>query len=88
MHHTALDPRVHHFPTGDRRRPDVPPDLAAALRSNRDAAEAFDRLTFSGRRELVDWIEAAGWTPYRRGRVKRVLLRLGARGHRRDRAAS
>jgi uncharacterized protein YdeI (YjbR/CyaY-like superfamily) len=59
-----------------RAQSGVPPDLGAALAANPAAAAAFDRLTYAARRECIDWIEAAGWTQLRRGRIKRVLARI------------
>ena len=63
--------------TMGRARAGVPPDLGAALATNPAAAAAFDRMNHTTRREYIDWIESAGWTELRRGRVKRVVSRVG-----------
>lgn len=55
----------------------MPPDLGAALAANPAAGVAFDRMSYAMRHEYIDWIESAGWSELRRGRVKRVMARVG-----------
>jgi hypothetical protein len=54
----------------------VPDDLAAALAADREAGAAFDRLSFSHRREYVAWIEEAKRPETRVRRVAGTLDRL------------
>ena len=51
----------------------VPPDLAAALKRNRVAAETFDRFSPSHRREYVEWITEAKRDETRRQRLATTL---------------
>jgi uncharacterized protein YdeI (YjbR/CyaY-like superfamily) len=60
-----------------RGRAGVPHDLGVVLAMHPAAGAAFDRMSLATRREYIDWIESAGWTELRRGRVKRVLARVG-----------
>ena len=63
------------------RTVEVPGDLAAALSGDPQAAAAFDRLSFTHRREYVEWIEEAKRAETRSRRVAGTLERLrdGAR---------
>ncbi|HET6952371.1 MAG TPA: YdeI/OmpD-associated family protein [Acidimicrobiales bacterium] len=56
----------------------VPDDLAAALAADAEAGAAFDRLSFSHRREYVTWIEEAKRPETRARRVAGTLDRLRA----------
>ena len=56
----------------------VPDDLAAALASDAAAAEAFGRLSFTGRRELVEWVTSAKREDTRARRIAQTLDRLRA----------
>jgi len=65
----------------DPRTVEVPGDLAAALAGDPQAAAAFDRLSFTHRREYVEWIGEAKRAETRSRRVAGTLERLrdGAR---------
>ncbi len=54
----------------------VPDDLGAALAADPEAAAAFDRLSFTHRREYVTWIEEAKRPETRARRVAGTLERL------------
>jgi hypothetical protein len=54
----------------------VPPDLAEALAGDAAAAATFDRLSFSHRREYVQWITEAKRPETRARRVAGTLDRL------------
>jgi len=51
------------------RQVEVPGDLAAAFVGDQEAQDAFDRPSFTRRREYVDWVAGA----------KREMLRNGAK---------
>ena len=55
---------------------DVPPDLAEALAAEPSSATAFDRLSFTHRREYVQWITEAKRPETRARRVAGTLDRL------------
>ena len=54
----------------------VPDDLASALATDAAAAEAFDRLSFTHRREYVEWITSAKREETRARRIDQTLQRL------------
>ena len=54
----------------------VPAELATALAADPDAAAAFERLSFSHRREYADWIAGAKRADTRARRVEQTLQRL------------
>jgi uncharacterized protein YdeI (YjbR/CyaY-like superfamily) len=54
----------------------IPADLAAALTKDADAAKAFDSLSFTHRREYVEWITGAKREDTRARRVAQTLERL------------
>jgi hypothetical protein len=54
----------------------LPEDLAKALKKNKKAAETFDKLAFSHRREYVEWIVTAKREETRETRIKGTLERL------------
>jgi Bacteriocin-protection, YdeI or OmpD-Associated/Domain of unknown function (DUF1905) len=54
----------------------VPDDLAAALAGDEAAAQAFDRLSFTHRREYVEWITSAKRDETRARRIGQTLQRL------------
>ena len=73
---------------------EVPPELAAALASNPDAAQAFEGLSFSHSREYAEWVGEAKRPATRERRaalaVERILRaglarRRSRRGRRQDR---
>jgi bifunctional DNA-binding transcriptional regulator/antitoxin component of YhaV-PrlF toxin-antitoxin module len=53
-----------------------PPELAAALAADPDAAAHFERLAYSHRREYVKWIEEAKRPETRAGRVGKAVAML------------
>jgi len=52
---------------------DVPPDLAAAMEARPGAREAFDRLSYSVRKEHVRQVETAKAAETRARRIERIL---------------
>ena len=64
-------------PNRTKRKPKpplpVPPDLAAALRSNRKAGAAFREFSPSHRREYIEWITDAKGEATRRRRLDTTL---------------
>ncbi len=58
------------------REIEVPPDLADVLAAEPAAAAAFDRLSFSHRREYVQWITEAKRPETRARRVAGTVDRL------------
>jgi hypothetical protein len=61
------------------REVDVPPELATALRLNKAAAVAWDRLSFTHRREYVSYIVEAKKEETRARRVERTVQDLTGR---------
>jgi Bacteriocin-protection, YdeI or OmpD-Associated/Domain of unknown function (DUF1905) len=61
----------------------VPPELAAALASNQDAAIAFEGLSYSHTREYAEWVDGAKRPTTRERRaaeaVQRILKAASAR---------
>jgi len=51
----------------------VPADLRAALEADRVAAEAFDRLSYSHRKEWVRWVEEARKAETRERRIAKTV---------------
>jgi hypothetical protein len=51
------------------RTVDVPADLAAALAADPDASRAFERLSFTNRKEYVSWVQDAKRPATRQRRV-------------------
>jgi Bacteriocin-protection, YdeI or OmpD-Associated/Domain of unknown function (DUF1905) len=58
------------------REVEVPEDLAAALAAD---AAAFERISYTHRREYVEWVVAAKRPETRRRRVEETVARLRAR---------
>ena len=58
------------------REVEVSPDLAAALAASPAARAAFDRFSYSHRKEYVDWIEDAKREETRRRRIEKAVLAL------------
>ncbi|MCA1834637.1 MAG: YdeI/OmpD-associated family protein [Actinomycetota bacterium] len=58
------------------REIDVPPDLARALNGDRAAQAAFDKLSFTHRKEYTQWITDAKREETRRRRVGRAVEML------------
>jgi hypothetical protein len=59
----------------EERRVDVPDDLASALQQA-DVRDAFDRLSFSHRREYVAWIDEAKKPETRARRIAQTVERI------------
>ena len=57
---------------------EVPDDLAVALAADADATAAFDRLSYSHRREYVEWIDEAKRAETRARRISGTVERLRA----------
>ena len=54
----------------------VPDDLFQALEGNEKARDAFNRLSYSHRREYIVWIEGAKTPQTREGRIALTFERL------------
>jgi uncharacterized protein YdeI (YjbR/CyaY-like superfamily) len=55
---------------------ELPPDLAQAITRSEDAKSAFDRLSFTHRKEYVRWVEEAKREETRRTRVEKTISML------------
>ena len=60
------------------REVEVPADLHEALARDRDAAQAFEGMSFTHRREYVEWIEEAKRPETRARRVATTVERVRA----------
>ena len=58
------------------RTVEVPPDLAKAFKSSRDAKETFDKLSFTHRKEYARWITEAKKQETRERRVEKTIEML------------
>ena len=58
------------------REVQTPPDLAAALMRDETARAAFDRLSFTHRKEWVRWVEEAKKAETRAGRIAKTVQSL------------
>lgn len=60
---------------------EVPDDLAEALEASGEAAERFARMSYSHRKEYVDWIESAKKAETRQTRIAKAIALIagGAR---------
>jgi len=56
----------------------LPADLKAALAQDREAEEAFSKLSFTHRREYVEWVEEAKRPETRQRRIAATLERVRA----------
>jgi hypothetical protein len=63
------------------REVDVPPELAAVLRQDRAAARAFEKLSYTHRKEYARWIADAKRAETKERRLAKVaeMLRRGVR---------
>ena len=52
---------------------DVPEDLQQALESNPQVKERFDRLSYTHRKEYVEWIEGAKKSETRANRIQKTI---------------
>jgi len=64
----------------EKRTVTTPDDLQAALETDEPAKAAFDKLSYSHRKEYVLWIEEAKKPETRATRVQKTLARLN-QGH-------
>lgn len=55
---------------------DVPEDLTAALAKDTGAGTVFERLSYSHRKEYVDWITSAKKAETRQGRIEKTVQML------------
>lgn len=55
----------------------LPDDLAAAIKKDKKAAAFFDTLSFTNKKEYVEWIVTAKREETRKERIKGTLERLG-----------
>jgi uncharacterized protein YdeI (YjbR/CyaY-like superfamily) len=55
----------------------VPPDLRDALRADGEAWKAFSALSFTHRREYVEWVEEAKRPDTRARRIAATVERVG-----------
>jgi hypothetical protein len=65
--HVTLEPDT------EPRVVDVPEDLSKALNRNRAAKEVFERLSYTHRKEFVQWIEEARKAETRAARVAKAV---------------
>jgi hypothetical protein len=56
----------------EERTVSVPPDLATALTSNPEAAAVFETMTYSQKKEFVDWISGAKQATTRASRAAKA----------------
>jgi len=61
---------------------EVPGELAAELARNPDVAAAYDRLSFTHRREYAEWVGQASKTETRRARAAKAVGMIEAGQHR------
>ena len=57
---------------------EVPDDLATALAGDASAGAAFAQLSYTHRREYVEWVTEAKREQPRRRRIEKTLSRLSA----------
>jgi Bacteriocin-protection, YdeI or OmpD-Associated/Domain of unknown function (DUF1905) len=62
----------------EQRTVHVPPDLRDALRADDEAWEAFSTLSFTHKREYVEWVEEAKRSDTRARRIAATVERVGA----------
>jgi hypothetical protein len=60
----------------DERTVDIPPDLFAVFEADPSLRSAFDRLSFTARREMAESISGAKREETRRQRLERALAQL------------
>ena len=58
------------------RTVEIPADFAEALETNRQLRKSFESLSYSHRKEFVDWIESAKKVETRESRISRSLEML------------
>jgi hypothetical protein len=57
----------------------VPADLQSSLKKSGTKAEAFEALSYSHRKEFVDWIESAKRPETRAARIEKTIVMLAER---------
>ena len=55
----------------------IPADLQRALRQRRHARARFDEMSYSCRKEFVDWITSAKQEATRQRRIEKMLGMIG-----------
>ncbi len=60
----------------DARAVTVPADFSKALGKNKEAKDAFEKLSYSHQKQYVDWIESAKKPETRAGRIEKALTML------------
>jgi hypothetical protein len=55
------------------RKIEAPPDLAAALDEDQEASDFWDRLSYSHRREYIEWLDGAKRESERASRVAKAV---------------
>jgi uncharacterized protein YdeI (YjbR/CyaY-like superfamily) len=68
-----LGVKAHRKPSVKRPPPKVPPDIAAALKKNANAAATFKAFSPSHQREYVEWITQAKQNETRQRRLKQAI---------------
>ena len=58
------------------RTVEVPPELDAALAGDTEARDAYDRLSYTHRREYAEWVSGAKREETRRTRIARAVAML------------
>jgi hypothetical protein len=61
---------------------EVPPELADALAGNQQAGDAFERLSYTHRREFAEWVAEAKRAETRTRRAQQALAMLREGKHR------
>jgi uncharacterized protein YdeI (YjbR/CyaY-like superfamily) len=61
------------------RTVNVPADLMSALARVPAHAQSFDALSYSHKREFVDWIESAKKPETRASRIEKAIAMIGTR---------
>ncbi|MCI0570390.1 MAG: YdeI/OmpD-associated family protein [Myxococcaceae bacterium] len=60
------------------REMEVPEDLEAALKKDTAARSSFERMSYSSRKEYVDWILEAKKAETRQSRISKALVMIAA----------
>jgi hypothetical protein len=76
-HVTAGEPiKVTIQEDSDPRKIEAPPDLAAALDDDDEASDTWDRLSYSHRRDYVEWLSDAKRDETREKRIEKAVEAL------------
>jgi hypothetical protein len=68
---------IFHWVDPVKKTVQLPPDFATALRGKKKEAAFFDSLSFTNRKEYLEWIVTAKRPETRKERIKGTLERLG-----------